>query len=445
MFMLHKTFGAPKGGGGPAVGAYGCSEELAPFLPRPARAQDGERYRLERDAPQRRSAGCASTGATSRRSSRPTPGRARWAPTASPRPPTSRVLANNYMETRLLQIRGVTRSHPRRDDAAPGDDALSASSTVTRDTGISVVDVQNRMVDFGVDAFWISHEPWIVPEPFTPEAGEMWSKEDIDYWIAVLEQSSTRPTPTRSSSRPRRTTRRSTRSTARASDEPERWATTWRAHQRKAAAPSVRGRGRRGRVDRRRLGGGLRARGIRGGGARAGRAAAGKRCRARSRQRGWTGRRPSTPTSRARWPAPSTSRSARPRTWSSSASCSQRSTRSTDGVPLASSSSAITASQFAPGNPARAGRAPGNPPYLLPVVELVPAPFTDPAIVDRVEATMRAAGMSPVRVHKEIEGFIFNRLQGAVLREAYCLVRDGVASSTTSTASCARGSAGAGR
>ena len=35
MFMLHKTFGAPKGGGGPAVGAYGCTEQLAPFLPGP--------------------------------------------------------------------------------------------------------------------------------------------------------------------------------------------------------------------------------------------------------------------------------------------------------------------------------------------------------------------------------------------------------------------------
>ena len=47
-------------------------------------------------------------------------------------------------------------------------------------------DVQNRMVDFGIDAFWLSHEPWLVPEPFTPEAGELWSKEDIDDWIDVL-------------------------------------------------------------------------------------------------------------------------------------------------------------------------------------------------------------------------------------------------------------------
>ena len=51
-----------------------------------------------------------------------------------------------------------------------------------------MIDVENRMVDFGVDAFWLSHEPWIVPEPFTPEAGELWSKEDVDLWIDVLAQ-----------------------------------------------------------------------------------------------------------------------------------------------------------------------------------------------------------------------------------------------------------------
>src|ERR1700760_535828 len=51
MFMLHKTFGAPQGGGGPAVGAYGCSAELAPFLPRPLVVKEGEEYRLEEDSP----------------------------------------------------------------------------------------------------------------------------------------------------------------------------------------------------------------------------------------------------------------------------------------------------------------------------------------------------------------------------------------------------------
>ena len=47
MFMLHKTFGAPKGGGGPAVGAYGCTAELAPFLPVPVVVEEGGRYRLD--------------------------------------------------------------------------------------------------------------------------------------------------------------------------------------------------------------------------------------------------------------------------------------------------------------------------------------------------------------------------------------------------------------
>jgi 3-hydroxyacyl-CoA dehydrogenase len=71
---------------------------------------------------------------------------------------------------------------------------------------------------------------------------------------------------------------------------------------------------------------------------------------------------------------------------------------------------------------------PGNPPYLLPVAELVPAPFTDSATVARTQELLTAAEMMPVLVHHEIEGFVFNRLQGALLREAYRLVRDGVAS-----------------
>ena len=97
---------------------------------------------------------------------------------------------------------------------------------------------------------------------------------------------------------------------------------------------------------------------------------------------------------------------------------------------LASSSSALTASAFAGELPGR-GRClvvhPANPPHLLPVVEVVPAAFTDAAVVDRTVALLAGAGQSPVVLRREIEGFVFNRLQGAVLREAYCLVRDGVA------------------
>jgi 3-hydroxyacyl-CoA dehydrogenase len=99
------------------------------------------------------------------------------------------------------------------------------------------------------------------------------------------------------------------------------------------------------------------------------------------------------------------------------------------GSVLASSSSALTASAIAAGLPG-AGRCliahPGNPPYLLPVVELVPSPLTQAGVVEAAEALLRSAGMQPIRLRKEIEGFVFNRLQGAVLREAYRLVRDDV-------------------
>ena len=98
---------------------------------------------------------------------------------------------------------------------------------------------------------------------------------------------------------------------------------------------------------------------------------------------------------------------------------------------IASSSSAIPVSAIA-GDKAFRDRClvvhPLNPPYLLRVVEIVAAPFTSPQVVRRVESLLTAVNMLPIVVGREIEGFLFNRLQGALLREAYCLVRDGIAS-----------------
>ena len=97
---------------------------------------------------------------------------------------------------------------------------------------------------------------------------------------------------------------------------------------------------------------------------------------------------------------------------------------------IASSSSAICASEIARdllGCERCLVVHPGNPPYLIRVVEVVPAGFTAAATIERCWTTLVAAGMSPILVRKEVDGFVFNRLQGAVLREAYCLVRDGVA------------------
>ncbi|WP_081416505.1 3-hydroxyacyl-CoA dehydrogenase [Arthrobacter castelli] len=97
---------------------------------------------------------------------------------------------------------------------------------------------------------------------------------------------------------------------------------------------------------------------------------------------------------------------------------------------LASSSSAIPASRIAAEmdcDDRIIVAHPGNPPFLLPIIELVPTENTRSDILEKSRALYAGAGMSPVIVEREVEGFLFNRLQGAVLREAYALVRDGVA------------------
>jgi glycine dehydrogenase subunit 2 len=104
---------------------------------------------------------------------------------------------------------------------------------LARETGVTVIDVQNRMTDFGIDAPWLSHEPWLVPEPITPEAGELWSKEDLDYWVDALaeisREASTNPEVVTTSPHRQPVHRLDTTHI----EDPEKWAMTWRAFQRK--------------------------------------------------------------------------------------------------------------------------------------------------------------------------------------------------------------------
>ncbi len=94
---------------------------------------------------------------------------------------------------------------------------------------------------------------------------------------------------------------------------------------------------------------------------------------------------------------------------------------------LASSTSTIPASVFSEG---LAGRHrcivahPVNPPHVVPVVELSPAPWTAPDVVARSRALHEKVGQVPILVKKEIEGFILNRLQAALLMEAWRLVKE---------------------
>jgi L-gulonate 3-dehydrogenase len=57
----------------------------------------------------------------------------------------------------------------------------------------------------------------------------------------------------------------------------------------------------------------------------------------------------------------------------------------------------------------------------------VPAPWTDPAAIEHVTALLMAVGHAPIVMKREIDGFLMNRLQGALLEEAFRLVADGYA------------------
>jgi len=98
---------------------------------------------------------------------------------------------------------------------------------------------------------------------------------------------------------------------------------------------------------------------------------------------------------------------------------------------LASSSSGLRMSeiQTATRHPERCLLAhPMLPVYLLPVVEVVGGSLTSPETVETTCRFLRELGKEPVRLHREVPGYIVNRLQAAILREAVDLVHRGVAS-----------------
>lgn len=95
---------------------------------------------------------------------------------------------------------------------------------------------------------------------------------------------------------------------------------------------------------------------------------------------------------------------------------------------LASSTSSIPASQFTENLPGRERclvAHPVNPPYLIPVVELCAAPWTSESAMSATRRIMLDIGQKPVAVYGEPRGFVLNRLQGALLREAFRLVEEG--------------------
>lgn len=71
---------------------------------------------------------------------------------------------------------------------------------------------------------------------------------------------------------------------------------------------------------------------------------------------------------------------------------------------------------------------PVNPPYFLPLVEIVPSQWTDANVIKQTRELFEKVGQKPVVLKKEIEGFIVNRVQYAILNECYRLIEDDVIS-----------------
>ena len=228
-FNLHKTFGAPHGCGGPGAGALGVTKELESYLPVPVVDFDGTNYSFNYDLPNtigktrsfygifpvilRSYAWIMSLGAE---------GLKEVANVA--------VLNNNYLLKHIKEIRGA--ASPFSAGKHRIEQVRYTWEDLNKETGIGTHDVTLRMADFGFH-LWSSHHPFIVPEPFTIEPTESYSKEELDEYLDGLRKISEE-----AYSDPETLKKAPFNSVIHkidhsVSDDPEKWAVTWRAYQKK--------------------------------------------------------------------------------------------------------------------------------------------------------------------------------------------------------------------
>jgi glycine dehydrogenase subunit 2 len=142
------------------------------------------------------------------------------------------VLNNNYLLKKMLEIPGV--SAPYAKGRRRIEQVRYSWQELAEDTGVHTEQIGVRAADYGVH-YWMSHHPWIVPEPCTLEPTESYSKDDLDEYAAIMAciaaEASADPELVRSA--PHNSTIHAIDHSP--FDDPDRWAVTWRAYQRKMA------------------------------------------------------------------------------------------------------------------------------------------------------------------------------------------------------------------
>lgn len=229
-FNCHKTFSTPHACMGPAMGAIGVREKFAKYLPLPRVEFDGQQYSLNYE-------GSESIGRVRSffgNASIVLRGYA-WIMQLGfeglKEVAECAVLNSNYLEKKLREIPGVVVRY------AEGKRRLEqvrySWEKLQEDTGVGTDDVNRRIADYGIQHYWTSHHPWIVPEPFTLEPCESYSKDDIDEYVAVLRQVAKEAYegPDLVKNAPHNSVVHKV--PAPSIDEPERIATTWRQYQKK--------------------------------------------------------------------------------------------------------------------------------------------------------------------------------------------------------------------
>jgi glycine dehydrogenase subunit 2 len=228
-FNLHKTFGTPHGCGGPAAAALGVTKMLVDYLPVPLVEFDGKKYYLKWNLAHTIGKVRSFYGTFSAILKAYS-----WIMSLGARGleevANIAVLNNNYLLKKISAIKGATA--PFKAGKHRIEQVRYSWEELHKETGVTTHHIAYRLADFGFH-LWSSHHPFIVPQPFTVEPTESYSKEELDEYLDglrhVAEEAWKEPETVKTAPH-RSVVHKIDESTF---DDPKKWAITWRAYQKK--------------------------------------------------------------------------------------------------------------------------------------------------------------------------------------------------------------------